>query len=90
MIIHNSYVRIYVRTCVHRLHPLSPCSQHTHDMDPVEESGGVNGCGKPGEFVVGGKSSLQKTDKKETIKVKVTVEVEISEKKQRNIQISSN
>ena len=45
-------------------------------MDPVEESGGRNSCNKPSEFVVGGKSSLQKTDK-ETITVKVTVEVEI-------------
>ena len=49
-------------------------------MDPVEESDGRNSCSKPEEFVVGGKSSLQKTDK-ETITVKVTVEVEISETK---------
>ena len=45
-------------------------------MDPVEESGGRNSCRKPSEFVAGGKSSLQKTDK-ETITVKVTVKVEI-------------
>ena len=46
-------------------------------MDPVEESGGGKGGSKPKEFMVGGKSSLQKIDKKETITVKVTVEVEI-------------
>ena len=74
------YIQLY---CTYLCTPATSAVSPTADtlMDPVEESGGMNGCGKPGEFVVGGKSSLQKTDKKETVTVKVTVEVEISETK---------
>ena len=70
---------MYTRTCTPATSAVSPTADTL--MDPVEESGGGNSCSKPEEFVVGGKSSLQKTDKKETITVKVTVEVEISETK---------
>ena len=76
-----TYIRTYIRTsAVHPLHVRCLPTASTL-MDPMEESDGRNDRSKPEEFVVGGKSSLQKTDKKETITVKVTVEVEISETK---------